>query len=117
MSYNQRDLTTFKPSASPLLRFETPIQQIVSSVSSREPAGATVIVRTAGRTALLDVSSKPNLPLRVACDEVASFTRADCGDRLIVDVAFNPLQDSMLLAVNDSGGVYRCDLGTGKPRM
>ena len=111
-------MTTFKPSASPIRSFNTPIQQIVSAPADPgQRAEITVAVRTAGSTVFLEVQPKLNTLSGVVSKELATFTRADCGDRLLMDVMFTGGHDSPVLTVNDAGNVFRCSICDGDTQM
>jgi hypothetical protein len=108
MSYSKRDLTKFTPSANPLRTFSSPIQQIISAMPVPGDRAETIIaIRTAGGIILLDVQPKPNLLLGISSRELASFTRSDSGDRLLVDMAFNNLFGTTFIAANDRGDIFQ----------
>ncbi|KAJ7581235.1 hypothetical protein C8J56DRAFT_1057231 [Mycena floridula] len=107
--------TTFKPSAWPVKKFNTPIQQIVASKLS-STAGlqkSFLAVRTFGATSILDVNASPQA---TTISDLTSITRSDVGDRRIVDVKFSQNLGQTIL-VNDRGSVHTCRVDSGVRSM
>lgn len=126
----------FRPSAKPSRIFETPIQQIVTdsfpSLNSQQSRSVLTItcihtdeshclesylaVRTFSSTILLEARAEPTgrtPSLPVGLNEFSTITRADVGDRPLIDVRLFSEAPKAIL-VNEYGGVYKCTFGNGK---
>ncbi|GJE90784.1 hypothetical protein PsYK624_069280 [Phanerochaete sordida] len=120
ITYTKRSSTLFKPSASPVLSFETPIQQILSCPAYTSARQETMVaVRSGGGTKLFNVEFKPNMLLSVATKEIGAFTRAGTGNRRAVDLLFHAqtVADLSLLAINDAGSIFRTNLQSAEGKM
>lgn len=107
----------FKPLASPVRTFDTPIKQILAREPSTPASKMLIAVRTAGSTKLLEVQPKANSLLGIVTKELATFTRSHFDDRLLTDLAFHDLPDSAFFCVSDSGNIYKYDVQGSYPAM
>ncbi|KIP12300.1 hypothetical protein PHLGIDRAFT_113776 [Phlebiopsis gigantea 11061_1 CR5-6] len=115
IGHSKKDLTTFKPLASPVRTFETPIQQIIARQPQSSRSECVIAVRTAGSTKLLEVKPRAATLHGIITTELAAFTRSNFGDRPLMDMAFCDMHHSTLLCVNDHGNVFTCKLEESYP--
>ncbi|KAG6814491.1 hypothetical protein H0H92_000016 [Tricholoma furcatifolium] len=102
------DRVVFKPSAHPTRTFDTPIQQIATSIPGMHTPGY-MAVRTFGQTSLLEVNTSKTTPY---LEEVAVISHADTSGRSLVDVSLSTMPFSAL-GVTDFGSVYQCNIRAG----
>ncbi|KAH0583776.1 hypothetical protein H2248_009379 [Termitomyces sp. 'cryptogamus'] len=105
--HDSGDEIIFKPSAHPIRTFDTPIQQIVTTVPGTQTAY--LAVRTFGETSFIGVDATRSTPY---LSEVAALSHQDTGGRAVVDVVLSETPFSSLV-VNDFGSVYRCSIADG----
>ena len=113
--------TIFRPVASPLCTYPTPIQQLALSNStfgwsfklnertlSDLITGANLAVRTYGSLHLMQL--RPSSGNGVSAQEAASFSRADFADEKVVDVKHS---STLMFTVGHEGSVFECSVGNG----
>lgn len=115
ITHSKKDTTTFKPLASPVRTFETPIQQILARQPQSSRSECVIAVRTAGSTKLLEVKPRAATLHGIITTELAAFTRSNFGDRPLMDMAFCDMHQFTLLCVNDHGSVFTCKLEESYP--
>ncbi|KAF8636607.1 hypothetical protein AX17_003417 [Amanita inopinata Kibby_2008] len=120
LTYLNPDGLTFKPSATPVKVFDTPILQIVSSKSGyshdrghRSNQASCLAVRTLGSTTLFNLEIQQD-----ACavlHDLVTLSRAETGDHAIVDMRIT--SESQTYMVNGRGTVYSGDFSDGRTAL
>ena len=130
----------FKPVATAIRRFETPILQIVSSNSSLDSqigidqkSGSLqhsplfilifnfpidhLAIRTFGSTSVLEVKSKYSGPQSLPTfqlTELAKIVSSVIGNRPVLDIKLSPATSDGGVLVNEIGDVYKYDIAGGR---
>jgi hypothetical protein len=127
----------FKPVATAIHTFDTPIQQIVSSNSSLDPqiginqkSGLLqhsplfilfyiypidhLAIRTFGSTSVLEVKPKPQSIPTFQLTELAKIVSSVIGNRPVLDIKLSPATSDGGVLVNEIGDVYKYDIAGGR---
>ncbi|KAI0345324.1 hypothetical protein BDW22DRAFT_1326075 [Trametopsis cervina] len=120
LSYSKEHRVLFKPSATAVKVFDTPIDQIAReffpghTLSNTPSSGTYLAIRIAGSTHVTKVQCGEHTSIQT----VATWSRSDTGQRHIMDMVFPDLSTARhgsILVVNDCGQVYRCSADSHRP--
>ncbi|CCM04730.1 uncharacterized protein FIBRA_06918 [Fibroporia radiculosa] len=101
----------------PSWTFQTPIEQIRTTVPLSQEGEATIDtiigVRTLASTSLLTVKPTSSRPFVMKTTEIVQILRMDVDNRRVVDMTLPASTRTLALLVNDTGAIYRCSAPYG----
>ncbi|PFH54274.1 hypothetical protein AMATHDRAFT_53159 [Amanita thiersii Skay4041] len=103
----------FKPNATPVKSFDTPIRQIVPSKSFQAQEGGFIAVRTHGSIVLSKI--EPLLTHQCALNDLFTLTSADAGGHTFVDV--RPTSELGVYVANNHGALYHGQFSSGLKQL
>ncbi|RDB20957.1 hypothetical protein Hypma_011691 [Hypsizygus marmoreus] len=117
LRHSENDII-FKPSAHPVLTFETPIQQIVASKNpfTDGELNSYLAIRTYGNTTILEVAAGATSKATPSLSEVATILQADTANRALVDISLSHSPFGALV-INDQGILYQCSIVDGQKSL